>query len=921
MDKKIVRAFLAVALASAATPSWAGFNTLSASPNSLFVNTPTSVKFVADIEPDPKLLKQSVRLLQGSNGTFGLVGTMRDDGLGGDDVANDNRFTLVLNLSSSQTTALNFRASAGYSGTLQRVQSSLLALEVLPPVNLQVTAGQQEITFLAGESSATAFALSVSNQFGGLSNVSVQQSVSPSFGLGVITDLPVNGFSTNQQNQTFLVQSKFTGITPGDYTVTLSAILNAGGTSVAGSANIKLHVLPANGIGQISLAAYPGGLSSGVSAAIHFGASYGIGTAVPSLVQLFEVTAEGTPIQFLGEMKDDGIAPDIGASDLLYSVQPFLTGGASGTVRYFRAVAAFSSAGTASSPILPLKSLPYHIGFAPVNPASIVQEPTTKDELLCDQVIVVFQEGTTLAVVEAIVAGVGGAIVGTEPSINAYQISISCNGIQGVQAAIDALGANPVVVSAGPNGLSSISEFTPNDPQFSSQFAPKLVRANESWLITRGKGIVVAVIDTGVDYTHEDLAGRVTKSKDYINNDNDPQDDHSHGTHVAGIAAAKGHNSKGVAGMAWDANILAIKVCNSGGKCPETAQTSGILEATAKSKIMNMSLGGPKSLWEGLLNFVGKKTARHIAVEGAVGAGVMVVAASGNANTSTPHFPCAYPGVFCVGNSTSSDLRYADPKFGSNFGAHVDIAAPGVGILSTIPGNTYGTKTGTSMAAPLVAGTAALVWANNPTWTRSQVEERLLKTAVPLPSQQIGPRVDAFDAVFNGSFEHDLSGWKVTGTGSAVDKLGPINPTKDKRMGMASTGPDAAVTASELFQSFTIQPDVTELAISFSYAMITEEYPEWINRGFNDQFIVTLEAPGGAKHQLAIETVDGSSFTSIGGIDFPGGDTTVGWTGWKTVTSKKIAVTPGGGTFRLRVEDRGDGIYDTNGVLDHIRFR
>ena len=225
------------------------------------------------------------------------------------------------------------------------------------------------------------------------------------------------------------------------------------------------------------------------------------------------------------------------------------------------------------------------------------------------------------------------------------------------------------------------------------------------------------------------------------------------------------------------------------------------------------------------------------------------------------------------------------------------------------------------MAAPFVAGVAALVWSNNPTWTPAQVEERLLKTAVPLPGQQIGPRVDVFESLFNGSFEHDLSGWKVVGTGSAVNSLGSINPTKDKRMGMASTGPDAAVSTSDLFQTFTLQADVTELAISFSYAMITEEYPEWINRGFNDDFVVTLELPGGGTTQIAIETVDGSAFSAIGGIDFPGGDATVGWTGWKQIVSKKIPVAPGGGTYRLRVRDRGDGIFDTNGLLDNIRFR
>jgi len=84
---------------------------------------------------------------------------------------------------------------------------------------------------------------------------------------------------------------------------------------------------------------------------------------------------------------------------------------------------------------------------------------------------------------------------------------------------------------------------------------------------------------------------------------------------------------------------------------------------------------------------------------------------------------------------------------------------------------------------------------------------------------------------------------------------------------------------------------------------------------------VTLETPAGGQQQLALETVDGSAFTAITGIDFPGGDNTVGWTGWKHVVSKKIPVAPGGGTYRLRVRDRGDGIFDTNGIIDNIRFK
>lgn len=899
----------------------AQFNNITASPNTLFVSTATNVKFVADVKPDPKLINTSIRLLRENNGVWSVIGTMRDDGLSGDDLAGDSRFTLISSAQSSSLTTLNFRASAAYSGLMKRIQSSILPLDVVAALDLNIETGQQEITLAEGESVSTAFTLQLSNQAGGQSKITASQTVTPNVGgITIVTDLPAAGFTTSQTSQTFLVQNKFTGNIAGEYLVKLDGALTVGAKTDQASATINIHVLPANGIGKLGLSVYPGGLKVGTSGKVTFGARYSVGTALPAAVHLVEVTAQGATIQTLAPMKDDGVVPDIGASDLLFTVEPTLSAGVAGTTRYFRAVASFVSGATTQSSILTLPSLPFDIGFAPIDPSLIVQDPATGVQFPCNQALVVFQPGTLLTTIMAAVTAVGGSVIGAELSINTYQISIPCSGVAGVQAVVNTLKANPAVVDAGPNSLAQVTEFKPNDPKFSTQTAPQQVRADEAWLIARGKGVVVAVLDTGVDYNHEDLSGRVTKGKDYVNNDNDPIDDHFHGTHVAGIAAAKGNNSKGVAGIAWDTQILAIKIC--GGLagvpgvglvtgCPDSAITSGIVEATTKAKIINMSIGDNPS----------KQVGAEAAITAATTAGVLVIAAAGNKNTAVIQYPCAFAGVLCVGNATSSDTRYAT----SNFGPHVHIAAPGDNILSTVPSfndpSGYRSYTGTSQSAPLVSGVAALVWANNPAWTRAQVQERLLKTAVPLPGQKIGPRVDAFDAVFNGSFEHDLSGWKVVGTGSAVDKLGPINPTKDKRMGMASTGPNAAVSSSDLFQTFTVQPDVTELVLSFSYAMITEEYPEWINRGFNDDLRVTLEAPGGGTTEVALETVDGSAFVPIGGIDFPGGDSTVGWTGWKNIASKKIPITPGGGAYRLRVRDRGDGIYDTNGVLDNIRFK
>lgn len=934
---RLVVGLLALAMLTAGTRTTrAEFNAVSAFPNTIFAGVVTPVTFVADIPDNPRLIRTSVQLLQqNAAGGFVAIASMRDDGLGGDAIANDNRFTAVVNLSGAEAgTPLILRASAGYTGSIRRDQSSNVTVDVVARVDLEVNAGQSELTVLAGSSTSTAFTLNASNGAGGSGLVAVQQTVTPDDGgLGIVTDLPPAGFPTTQPLQAFLVQNTFTGIDPGEYTVTLNATFTAAGLTDTASAMITVRVLPASGIGTLTLSAYPTGLKAETAVQALFGASYEAGVALPASVELREVTEAGVPVTALGAMLDDGVLPDLGATDKIYSAQHALTGGAPGSVRYFQAIANFDGGLTAESPILRLLSVPFELSFAPVPPTSVVTDPRLPQPMACDQIIVSMIAGTPVSTVLAIAGSVGAAVIGAEPGIDTYQFQVPCSADL-VWSVIEQLNDDPAVLSAQPNALADVAEFTPNDPRYASQYAAPLTRLDEAWTIARGMGVTVAVLDTGVDYNHEDLAGRVVLGKDYVNGDDDPRDDHSHGTHVAGIVAARGNNSKGTAGAAWDARILAIKVC--GGRsgvpgvgliigCPNAAVISGVLAAIPSARILNLSLGGPKSTWESLLNSVGLKTSYEKAFDTAAAAGRLVVVAAGNSNTSSLFLPCSYAATLCVGNSTSADLRYAHPASGSNFGAQVDIAAPGTGILAPVPSfdsmSGYATKTGTSMASPLVAGIAALVWANNPGWTPGQVRDRLLKTAKPLPGQQIGPRVDAFDAVFNGSFEHDLTGWKVVGTGSAVESLGPIAPTKDKKFGMASTGPDAAVAESELYQEFTIRSDITSLKLSFSYAMVTEEYPEWVNRGYNDDLVITLEKPDGSVQEVAIETVDGSAFTLIGGINFPGGDATVGWTGWKQVNSVTIPVSPGGGTYRLRVRDRGDGIYDTNGLIDNIRFR
>ncbi|MDI6817171.1 MAG: S8 family serine peptidase [Actinomycetota bacterium] len=287
----------------------------------------------------------------------------------------------------------------------------------------------------------------------------------------------------------------------------------------------------------------------------------------------------------------------------------------------------------------------------------------------------------------------------------------------------------PYVEYAEPNRIRRALD-SPSDPYFNLQWALPKIGAPDFWDKAPLTPVIVAVIDTGVDYTHEDLANKVIKGYDFINNDNDPMDDHFHGTHVAGIIAAETNNAIGIAGVAPNAKILAIKVLSRTGEGTDLQISKGIMYAADNgAKVINLSLGGPG--WSFILDD---------AVQYARKKGCLVVASAGNAGTSEIYYPASYNGVVSVGATDSYDKK----AFFSNFGPDVDIAAPGVDILSTYNDGgspSYVYASGTSMAAPVACGAAALIFAGNPTYTADQLQRALL-----LATQDLGTpgRDDSF---------------------------------------------------------------------------------------------------------------------------------------------------------------------------------
>lgn len=248
-----------------------------------------------------------------------------------------------------------------------------------------------------------------------------------------------------------------------------------------------------------------------------------------------------------------------------------------------------------------------------------------------------------------------------------------------------------------------------NDSQRDRQWALNRLGAEKVWRKSRGKGIVVAVIDTGVQAGHPDLKGRVLKGRDYVQDDRSASDLNGHGTHVAGIIAANENNKRGIAGLAPSAKILPVRVLNSAGNGNTLAVARGIRWAVNQdADVINLSLAGdqPDGHVEAAVRYAAKRN-------------VVVVAAAGNRGCAGPtSYPAAYPGVIAVGaiNRNGGVEPY------SNCGPYVDLVAPGTNIRSTMirrpslslpcsRGKDYCMISGTSMASPYVAAAAAIVLA------------------------------------------------------------------------------------------------------------------------------------------------------------------------------------------------------------------
>jgi len=431
----------------------------------------------------------------------------------------------------------------------------------------------------------------------------------------------------------------------------------------------------------------------------------------------------------------------------------------------------------------------------------------------------------------------------------------------------------PDIMVCEPNFVYQHSALS-NDSRQAEVWGLAKIQAQNAWdLSTGSQSVTVAVIDTGIDYTHPDLAANVWNNPNEIPNNNidddrngyiddvhginainhsgNPYDDNGHGTHVSGTIGGVGNNSLGVSGINWNVRLMGIKFLSASGGGTLYGAIEGIRYAVASgAKIINASWGGP-----------GYSQAMYDAIKAAEQAGVLFVAAAGNSATNTdvlPQYPSAYnlDNILAVAATGKNDAMAYFSNYGST---SVDLAAPGVSILSTIPGGDYASFSGTSMATPHVAGAAALLKAFRPELNMAQLKARLLSSgdAVADLAGKVssGKRLNVYRAMLSTAdaveetptpitsrtriskiighrgtskiykqrqFSMDISGEPNTEVSVSVrfltDKLGSVG---DCTLGKATIGGDGKVTLSAFLKiSKNVAPIVSEARFSAAHSSV-----------------------------------------------------------------------------------------------------
>lgn len=422
---------------------------------------------------------------------------------------------------------------------------------------------------------------------------------------------------------------------------------------------------------------------------------------------------------------------------------------------------------------------------------------------------------------------------------NAYVVTLNLEPDGDLQDALDALAADPAVEYAEPDYV-GYGAMLPDDRWFDYQWnlnntgqsggTPGAdIDAPAAWALTLGDpATIIAVIDTGADLDHPDLAANLVDGYDFVNDDDAPDDDHEpgHGTHVAGIAAAVTDNGIGIAGVCPNCRVMPLKALDSDNAGFYSDWIDAIEYAVDHgASVINMSMGGTD-----------QSSALHEAVRYAYAAGVPIVASMMNEGDDTISYPAAYTETIAVGATNRHDERWAS----SNYGDHVDLVAPGSEIYSLRTNDTYFMMHGTSMAAPHVSGVLGLIEALRPGFGVEELRYVLRSTA----EDQVGPA------------NEDKKGWDPyfgAGRLNAALALQAVIPPAS----VVVTGPAGGFTGQTHTFVAAVDPITAAQPITYVWRA-TGHAPITRTGGLSDTLSLAWDAPGAYSVTLAASNFGGA---------------------------------------------------------------
>ncbi len=421
------------------------------------------------------------------------------------------------------------------------------------------------------------------------------------------------------------------------------------------------------------------------------------------------------------------------------------------------------------------------------------------------------------------------------------------------------LNDQPGIVAAPTKRLKAFGAVNP-EPMAPAQWNLAMVAAPGTWPVSQGAGVVVAVVDTGVDATHPDLTGRVLGEIDLLPEVTPLPEQKGHGTRVASLIAAA-VNGVGMAGVAPQSRILPVSALDPGGWGDSSTVARGIIRATdAGARVINLSLGGPD-----------RDPVLDKACAYAFSRGAVVVAAAGNSYQwgNEVQYPAASPNVLAV----ASVDRTGNPSAFSNTGRHIDLAAPGEAVVAAVPGGGYSVESGTSFAAPHVSGALALVLAANPRLTAGQAASAVKLTAAD----------------------------DISGNG------------RDDQLGQGVLRADRAVAAARALAGHPAPPADANLRLKRFNAK-----PEPAKRGRTSQFVVQVQAkypdrtwrvnPSPTRVRFEFKKAGSRKYKSVAVVES-------GTNGWAVLR----AVPPKSGRWRAKVQ-KPNGRWKTSRT-DYLKVR